>query len=420
MAREIQRRDVLKGAGAAGIVGLSGCLDSLGGGGGGGSRSIQYGVLAAETGDLSSVGIPIRDAATLPGKQLNNNSDFGTEIDFQVEDTATTPQTGINAANTLANAGYPAISGPLSSGVNVPVCNQVLVPNEVVGCSPSSTTPTLTDLEDDDFIYRTCPSDALQGQVLAQVGAEDLGGSTAATLYINNDYGQLLSQSFASSFENNGGTVQTQVSMESEQSSYTSPLRQALSDNPDVLVVIGYPASGIQLFTDYYADFYNDGNSEQVLVTDGLKDPDMQEQVGNPMENVTGTAPSAAGPARDEFNSLYQDEYGESPGIFTAQSYDSGAVLILANAAAGENSGAAVKAEMRNVANPGGMEVTPNNLAEGVQAAMDGEEVQYLGASSSVNFDDNGDMGAVAYDVWEFAPGTESGVEVTDTVNFEA
>jgi ABC-type branched-subunit amino acid transport system substrate-binding protein len=255
---------------------------------------------------------------------------------------------------------------------------------------------------------------------MAQVGNETLGTSSASTLYVNNDYGQLLSQAFADSYESGGGSVQQQVAFEKEQSSYTSKLRQALSGEPDLLVVIGYPASGVQMFKDYYADFYDDGSEEQILVTDGLQDPSMQEKIGDPMNNVTGTAPKPSGPAADAFANLYEEEYGQGPGIFNAHAYDASAVLILANAMAGENDGTAVRDNMDKVANPGGMEVDASNLAEGVQAAMDGEDVDYQGASSPVDFDENGDMKSVAYSVWKFAPDKESGIEVTDTVNFEA
>jgi ABC-type branched-subunit amino acid transport system substrate-binding protein len=182
---------VLKGAGAvgaAGVTGVAGCL----GGGGGGSRTIQQGVLLPLTGDLANLGGPIRDGATLPASELEGETEF--TFDIQEEDTETNAQAGISGAETLVNNGFPAITGPASSGVNMQVTQQVLIPNETVGCSPSSTSPAVTTLDDDDFIYRTCPSDALQGQVIAQVGAEELSNSTAATMYVNNDYGQALSE----------------------------------------------------------------------------------------------------------------------------------------------------------------------------------------------------------------------------------
>lgn len=447
MARDINRRDYVRALGVAGAVGLAGCAGGGGGGtdtetdtatptegsdgdmdtetatstemSGGMSRDspIRYGVLLPLTGDLGSVGQPMRDAAILPVSQLEGADIGGLSVENQVEDTQTSPSAGISAANSLINAGIPGVCGPASSGVNIQVSQQVFIPSEVVGCSPSSTSPAVTDLDDNDYIWRTVPSDALQGQVMAQVASERLSMSTASTMYVNNDYGSALSEAFVTGFEERGGSVQTQVAFEQQQPSYTSRLQQALANDPDLLVVIGYPASGIQLFTDYYSDF---GGADQILVTDGLQDPNMQQQVGNPMENVTGTAPQPSGPSVEAFNQLYQDEYDRVPGIFNAHSYDAAAVLILANAMAGENNGTAVRDAMAQVANPGGAEITVDNLAEGIRMAASGEDVQYQGASSAIDFDENGDLRAATYSVWAFAPDTESGIETLDTVQFEA
>jgi ABC-type branched-subunit amino acid transport system substrate-binding protein len=409
MPQKITRRDAIRGAAAAGTVGLAGCLDSItGGGGGGGGRTVRQAVLMPETGDLASVGQPIRDGATLPMKQLTD-AETGFSYDFQVGDTQTNPQAGISAAETLVNAGYPAITGPASSGVNLQVTRQVLIPNQVVGCSPSSTSPNVTTLDDDDYIFRTPPSDALQGQVIAQVAEEDLESSTAATMFVNNDYGQALSDSFGSAF---GGQVQATVAFEQQQNTYTSRLNQALESDPDLLVIIGYPASGIQIFRDYYADF---DTGTDVLVTDGLKDPALPGEVGNDMSNVQGTAPTAAGPGRDFFTSAYQEEYGSEPGVFTSQAYDASAVSVLANIAGGENSGTAVRDNMRRVANPEGETFGPETLADAVEAVAAGDDIDYAGASSSVNFDENGDMQSVTYEIFGF---TSDGVETTETIQF--
>jgi ABC-type branched-subunit amino acid transport system substrate-binding protein len=183
---------------------------------------------------------------------------------------------------------------------------------------------------------------------------------------------------------------------------------------PDLLTVVGYPEDGIQLFRDFYSSYSDDTD---ILIPDGLRDPDLPGQVGNDMSNITGTAPAAGGPNQQAYNDLYQDEYGESPGVFSSQSYDSTAIGILANAAAGENSGPAIRDQMRNVCNPDGMEVGPQNFVEGVEAAANGESVNYQGASSSTNFDENGDPASAAYATWEFTD--DGGTESTDTSSFE-
>ncbi|WP_340681176.1 ABC transporter substrate-binding protein [Natrinema caseinilyticum] len=403
------RRTVLKGMGAGGIVSIAGCLGD--GVGGGGDADAMVGVLQPVTGDLGNLGAPIRDAAILPGTQLED-SDY--TIDIREEDTESTANAGVSGAQSLVDAGYPAVTGAASSQVSITVAEDILIPNQVVAISPASTAPGITNLEDDDFIFRTCPSDALQGEVMAQVAYEERGLESAASFYLNNDYGQQLSDSFTSAFEELGGTVSNTVSFEAEQPSYTSALESALADDPDTMIVIGYPASGEVIFRDYYADF---DSGQTIMVTDGLRDGELPGNVDNPMENVVGTAPLAAGPQQDAFSQLYEDEYGGAPGVFTAQAYDATAVNILAGIAAGETSGPAIRDSIRDVANPDGEDVGPSNLAEAVQLVDDGEAVNYQGASSSVNFDDNGDMKAVTYEVFEFA---SDGVETVEEINFEA
>jgi len=415
MRQRIPRRDMLKGIGVAGIAGFAGCTDGGNGGGDDGDgRELKLGILMGVTGQLANLGPSIRDAALLAAAQVND-ADTGFSVDSQFEDTATDPNQGISGGEALVNSGYPMICGALSSTVSIQVANNVSVPNEVVQCSPASTSPAISDLDDNDFMWRTPPTDALQGQVIAQVGMERHDASTAATLFLNNDYGQLLAESFENAFEDQDGSITDSVSFEPSQSSYTSRINTAMSGDPDVLVIVGYPESGVQIFRDYYADYSNDDAT--IIVPDGLKDDGLPGDVGNDMSNVEGTAPLAAGPGVDFFTQEYENTYDGSPGVFTGQSYDAAAVLLLANAAAGDNSGAAIRDEMQNVANPGGTEVTPEGLVDGIEMAAAGEEIQYSGASSVVDFNENGDIKAATYEIFGF---TQDGTERINKIQFEA
>ncbi|MFC5972871.1 ABC transporter substrate-binding protein [Halomarina salina] len=455
MARKFDRRDFLVGAGVTGSMFVAGCLgggdgedtettgDGGGnggdgttsggggngsttqdGGGGGGSADrdspIRVGVLLPLTGDLGELGVPIKDGAILPFAQLDGQTDF--TLEQQVEDTQTDPNAAQSAAQALVNAGFPAVTGAASSGVSLQVYRNVFIPNGIAACSPASTSPEITDLNDNNLIYRTPPTDALQGQVLAQVATEQEDASTASTLYVNNSYGQLLSDSFAGAFEERDGTVQNQVSFQSEQSSYVPRLESALSGDPDALVIIGYPASGVQMFRDFYANFNQP--DLPIFVTDGLREPSLPANVDNAMENVKGTAPLASGPGTEFFNQLYRDEYGREPGVFTAQAYDATACLMLANAAAGENNGAAVAEQMRTVANGPGTEYTPEQLGEALTAAASGEDINYQGASSAVEFNEQGDLEAATYELfsWQESDSTDSGwaIESLQEIEFQA
>ncbi|ELZ55450.1 MULTISPECIES: ABC transporter substrate-binding protein [Halorubrum] len=408
---ERSRRELLAATTGVAAVGLAGCLGSdaeqtadsrtpLS------ERTLRYGGVMALSGGLGSVGKPIADAVELPGRQLEA-SDVEAGVEWRIEDSETTARGGIDAMRTLVDAGYPAVAGPLGSDVTLQAVQQASIPAEVVNCSPASTTPTLSILNDRGFSYRTAPDDSLQAVVAAGLAADEHGASSAATLYIAGDYGRQLSGAFATSFD---GEVQRQVSFSD---AYEEPLATALADDPDLLFVIGYPEDGVEIFTHYYDGRAGD---ETVFTTDGMMDPSLPEQVGEPMSNVYGTAPSSNGPGYDAFAERYESEYGRSPGIFTANGYDAAAVLLLANAAAGENDGGAIREQMRAVASEGGTEVTPETLAEGVRRAAAGDPVEYRGASSEVVFDENGDVSGIDYEYFRY---DADGISVIETVSPE-
>jgi len=456
MARKLRRRRILKGLGVAGAAGLAGCAQAgddtptEGGGGGDGdgdgmdeetptetpesgdgmdtetetdtdgggdmSQTLRVGILMGVTGGLSELGPPIRQAAELAAEYMDEESDaFG--VEYQFEDTATDPNTGISGAEALVDADYPAIAGALSSTVTIQTANNVTVPNGVVQCSPASTSPEITDLDDNDYLYRTTPTDALQAEVMTQVGRERIEAETTATLSLNNDYGQGLDEAYASAWENSGGTVQNQVSFEPGQGSYTSQLSSALQDQPDLLMIVGYPESGVQIFRDFYGDYSQDFCD--IIVPDGLQSGSLPGNVGNSMRNVWGTAPTSTGPGRETFDQLYQDAYDANPAEspFTGQSFDAVATLALASAAAGENDGEAIRDQMRAVANDGGEEVTPENLAEGLEMAANGTEINYQGAASAIQFDDAGDIAAATYQLYRYQ---EGGFEVIENIDYSS
>jgi branched-chain amino acid transport system substrate-binding protein len=167
-------------------------------------------------------------------------------------------------------------------------------------------------------------------------------------------------------------------------------------------MVVGFPQSGVQLFRDFYSEFAADTPDLDIIVPDGLMDSNLPGEVDNDMNNVIGTQPSAGGPGADFFESEYQAAYGEEPGVFTAQAYDAMAINVLAAVAAGENTGSAIRDRIRTVANPGGEEFGPETLVDAVETVAGGDPIHYIGASSSVDFDVNGDIVTAAYDVTDF------------------
>lgn len=400
MQRVSQRRAMLKRVGTAGIATIAGCISLPGQGN---DRAIKQGVLMPLTGDLAPRAKPILDGALLPTIQLGGEIDF--TIDIREEDTQLNSSTGAIKAKSLANAGYQAITGPVSSGVVLKVSQQVLIPNEIVGCLPSCMTEKVTMLDEADVVFRMAPKDSARGQKLAQIATQEVNANKAAILFVDNAYGRILSQSFATEFAEHGGSVQSQVYFRKDRQSYFSRLEKALSGDPDTLIIIGYPRSGVQLFQDYYSEFHTD---RPILVTDFLKDSTLPHIVGHGMNNVKGVVPAAAGPGRDSFVSRYKDEYDRDPGVFTAYAYDATAVCLLANIRGGTNKGHTIRTNMRKVANHGNGEretFGPRTLSEAVEVVAAGDAINYRGASSNVNYDTNGETKADTYEVFSYRDG---------------
>jgi len=374
-------------------------------------RTINLGLLMGVTGGLEELGPPIRDAASLIPEQINS-ADTPFEVDSQFEDTGTDATQGNSNAEALVNAGYPMICGALASDVSLSVARSVAIPNRIPMCSPASTAEEYSNL-DGDFNFRTAVPDSIQGQVMARIAAERLGHDSAAVFVQDDAYGRGLGNTFVESFESDhGGTVTADVIFTQSESSYTAPLQNALADDPDMLMIVAFPEDGVQIFRDFYNDF--DRGDMDVLVADGLQDAGLPDNVGFDMTNVTGTAPVVVGPGVEFFEQFFEETYGEPPeGPFLRQAYDAAAALVLANAAAGENDGEAVRDNIRPVTDPGGEVVQPENLAEGVELAAAGEDITYEGVSGETTFDGNGNPGSAAYEYFQF---TEDGIEGIEVI----
>ena len=203
---------------------------------------IRIGTLMDATGDLGTFGPPMVLATDLAALLINEAGGIdGRPIEMIHRDSGTSPQIATDAASALVNVdGLEAIIGSLSSGVSLAVAESVTIPNGVVMVSPASTSPAISVLNDNDLVFRTAVSDALQGVIVAQLASE-LGYDNIATLYINNAYGEALSNIFQESFEDLGGTVSAAVPIEGGQASYVSELRQASANGATALMAISYP-----------------------------------------------------------------------------------------------------------------------------------------------------------------------------------
>ena len=191
---------------------------------------LKIGILVPFTGDLSDFGPAFFDVAKLAAQEINAAGGvFGQDIVLVDADTGTIEATGIESANTLIDVeGVSAIVGAASSAVTLPIAESVTGPAGILMISPSSTSPALTSVADNDFLFRSTISDAAQGVVLAELAIE-LGFTSVCTFFVNTAYGEGLADQFKETFEALGGTVPAAVPHEQEQTSYVSELQTCVA-----------------------------------------------------------------------------------------------------------------------------------------------------------------------------------------------
>jgi len=369
----------------------------------------KLGAVISLTGSLSEFGASFRKAGDLAVKQLAE-AGFAVELKFVDDETSAIP--GVEAARTMVNVEkVVALIGATASGVTIPVAESVSIPNQIPQISNSSTSPLITFLPADegkDFLFRTCPSDALQGVILGKVAAE-AGYKKAAVFWVNNAYGQGLMERFKEAFEFRGGKVVASVPHDEKPApTYVSELRKIMQSKPDVMLALGYPGQA----TVYLKEFFEAGyqKSTKLLFCDGTKSVQMPKTLGpKNLAGFIGTAPgTVAGTSLDNFNRDYKAEYGEVPPLpYMTNFYDAVAVASLAAAACeGQKKKITpinVRDNLRFVSNPPGETIVAgvDGFKKALALLKSGKDINYEGAAGSVDFDKYGDV-VTPIEVWKY------------------
>jgi branched-chain amino acid transport system substrate-binding protein len=370
---------------------------------------VTIGGLLPLSGDLAVYGQTVQKGIQLAIKQLNEaGGPLGMQLKVVFRDTQTDPTALRDSAEKLVNVDkVPAIVGPM---IRSDVATPVTAPNHVVIISPSNTPTWVTTLEDDDYTFRTTASDAIQGKVLGEM-AWEVGYKTAAILYINDPYGGGLADSTKEAFEGVGGKILGMAAYDPGSVAYKMQLSELAKGDPDVLILIGYPESGIVIIRQALSD----GLFDQFLFPDGMQSEQIIQDVGgNYLEGMYGTGPGAAdNQSYKNYLAAYEAEYGEKPATaYTENAYDGVVVIALAMQAAGSDAfkadpGKAIRDNLRKVANPPGEKITASveDFRKALKLLSEGRDIDYEGAAGSIDFDQYGDT-VTPILVWKIENGT--------------
>lgn len=338
---------------------------------------------------------------------------LGHSIQIVHTDDQGSPTTATSRAQQLINTNHvSAVIGAVGSSFCQSVL-EVAKANSVVEISASCTSPVFDNLTyTGGWFFRTAPSDALQGVVAANYSFVNRTFRTMAVIGNDNSYGRGLANVFATTFNHYGGSAQVFI-FPLTQTTYTSQLNALFgaygSNLPDAVYMAEYPTDGLKVLRDWAANpawssvswIFSEGLLDQSGFVDKLNAQGLDNTTVRAMQ---GSAPGAylgiVGSNYNGFLTRYKAAYsGQDPGLFTANAYD--AVYLLAAAAeyAGDASPSAIKGALRTVSAGPGTQFTGGQWAQ-MKSALDNKtDIDYEGASGSLNLDQYGDPGS-GYAIW--------------------
>lgn len=369
------------------------------------AEGVKIGALMPMTGGLQAYGESSINGVRLAVEEANAAGGvLGGEVEIVLGDTQTRAQPAVDAARRLINVeGVSGIIGALSSGNSAPVATSVTSVLGTPQISSASTAPSLSVIEDNGYFFRTVPSDAFQGVALAEVVKEQ-GLTRVASLYINNDYGQGLNDSFKAAFEERGGTVTGDLPFEANQASYRGEIQRLAGGDAEALLLIAYPDDGGILILRQSLE---EGLFDRFVFTDGMKAERVVEQIGGQfLDGAFGTAPrSEESDASLRFREAYEARFGElPPRPFIDSAYDATMIMLLAIEKAGTRDGAAIRDAIREIANPPGEVILPGDFANAKELIAAGTDINYEGAAGPHDFDERGDVSG-SFEHWKIEEG---------------
>lgn len=359
----------------------------------------RLGAMPPLTGAGGEYGSNMLAAIELAVEEVNAAEPDGKPLfELHVEDDQTRAEAAVLAAKKLIEVNrVQAIVGiwsatsmlavlPMTNGADVVTCN-------FAGASEVHTS------DDKDLVFQFTNYNEMLGRVMARV-AKQRGFQNAAVLCFNNATMMTLGRAFARTWQDLTGKEAGFVQYEPAQSSYRTEIDSALASQPDLLLIGGYAPDTTIILKEWYQT-----GAELTFTCPSWSFTDAVAKAMGPEISrsalVLTSVPAQTTEAYERFRSRFVERVGEEPDLFAAASYDEVILIALAIKLAGSNGviGRELSQMMRKAGGQPGTKVS--TYAEGLAAIAKGEEFDYDGASSDLEFDEYGqvypDVGIFTY-----------------------
>jgi ABC-type branched-subunit amino acid transport system substrate-binding protein len=352
---------------------------------------LKIGFIAGTTGPYGPWGVTGLKAATMAVDEINAQGGVnGSAIEMVVADNKSTAEGSIIAWKRVVDVENSTVVVGVESDGGLALLDEAASAQIPIIC-PACGASKLAELGG-DYVFRITGGDNDLGVIMAQNALESTK-TVAILTQLGFDATEGITDVFIKAFEKGGGTVAEDIRFAGEAASFRGEIQKAIGA-ADTIVVATMLDVGTRLFTEvsrrnYDAKFY---------VIPELVVDEIAGLGGGALEGkVFGVSPSYdySDPAFQRFHKAFVDRAGYEPtaGMYEANYYDQIILVALAAEAGGANDGVTVRNNLVNVANAPGTRVT--TFEEGVAELRKGNDIEFHGASGTIDFNDKGNVASI-------------------------
>ena len=308
------------------------------------AEQLSLPILVPITGFLSIEGTSQRDGALLGAEVAAETLPAGLTLATPVLDTATAPETAVNAfLRAMREEQVIAVVAPLFGPqmlALLPLAEEFEVPLLTV-----SGTATITE-QGNPWVFRFFPSDAVVKAAQARYTVEVLGARRPAILYQTTAYGQSGADALTREFETLGAQPVFSESFAPTVKDTLPILARARDARPDALVLQLHAASTALLIRQWAES----GHAPPVIAGSALHQPTTAALLSP--SDLTGTcAETGALPTGDpraamqDFRARFESRFARQPDAYAAAQYDA-MTMAAAAIARGARTAEALRADL--------------------------------------------------------------------------
>jgi branched-chain amino acid transport system substrate-binding protein len=371
--------------GTAAALTLTACAEGGEPNSGSTSGDIIFGQLIGVSGDYASFTPPAIAAAEIAVAEINEAGGImGRDVELVTEDNRSTVDGAVSGFSKLTSVSKISVMGSLESDGQVALYDQIAqrqIPNICSSCGT-----TFLDDKGGKYSFRLTASDSDAGIIIAQV-ARDEGVENLSMIVQNTEGASGPADVAKEAFEKTGGSV-NEVTIEPGASSYSSEVAKAFEGDPDAL----YLAAGVEAGIPILREIDRRGYDIPIFVSPDLITDDIAALPNADQLTAALTAFDTESATYQSYEERFEAETGDKPepGMYDANNYDQFIVFALAMEAAQSTAGEAVAGKIIEVASAPGTKVY--SFAEGKEALEKGEDIDFEGASSSLDMNEFGNL----------------------------